>query len=249
MNRNRSKRPRAVRVDTYLVNDTDGLAYEFESDVPFTGTSVKWHDNGQKRAETTYVDGKREGVQREWRKTNDSGSAVQLIGALEWLSHYKDNVLHGEVASYRKSGIKDYSTTYEKGEDVGPTLYYDKNGIMSMHIFEDSELQKIIWFNKEGKKIQERGCVDGEPGDVVLFYDDNEEKDYEMHMVPGTEEESHIVVFDEDGDPQEWRDEGPRDKFLQFVTYTTNLIAALLIGMIGYHVVLRILMENGWIAG
>lgn len=233
------------KLDTYLLFDAQGLAYEFESDIPFTGTSVIWHDNGQKRAETSYVDGMREGVQREWRKSDEGGSVVQLIGTLEWLSHYKDNELHGEVASYRKSGIKDYSTTYENGEDVGPTIYYDKSGAKeSMQIYDGEELQKIIWFDQEGKRTQERAYVDDEPGDVVLVYDDNEQKSYEVHMKPGTEEEDYAVWFDEEGNPHEWKGETLRGRFLQFVTYTTNIIGALLIGMIAYHFVLRLLAEN-----
>jgi len=241
----------AEKFDTYLLFDPDDIAYEFESDVPFTGTAINWHDNGQKRAETAFVGGKREGIQREWRKSEgDSQSTVQLIGTLEWLSHYKDNELHGEVASYRKSGIKVYSTTYENGKDVGPTIYYDKNGtIESKNIYDGDELQKVIWFSKDGKKTQEREYVDGEPGDVVLFYNEDGEKEYELHMVPGTEEESHIVVFDEEGNPHEWKDETTKDKFMRFVTYTTNIIGALLIGMIAFKFVIRWLLENEWIAG
>ena len=39
--------------------ERDGLTYEGDIETPFTGVAVEKHENGQKKAEATYKDGKK----------------------------------------------------------------------------------------------------------------------------------------------------------------------------------------------
>ena len=49
-------------VDSSKLVQRDGLMYEGDSKTPFTGVTVSWRNNGQKKQEGTYKDGMREGL-------------------------------------------------------------------------------------------------------------------------------------------------------------------------------------------
>ena len=44
----------------------DGLMYEGDSETPFTGVAVDKHENGRKKSEATYKDGKIVGLATAW---------------------------------------------------------------------------------------------------------------------------------------------------------------------------------------
>jgi antitoxin component YwqK of YwqJK toxin-antitoxin module len=50
---------------TYL-QDRNGIKYEVNSEVGYTGKYVEWYRNGQKKVEENYVDGKLDGVVTYW---------------------------------------------------------------------------------------------------------------------------------------------------------------------------------------
>ena len=53
------------KVVTYL-QDRGGVMYEPNTEVPFTGVLVKKYDNGQKKKEEHYKDGKEDGLLTWW---------------------------------------------------------------------------------------------------------------------------------------------------------------------------------------
>jgi len=92
----------------------DGRFYFEEK--PFTGVTVSKHDNGQKKWEGNWKDGKQYGLQTEWREN----------GQKERESTYED----GEVvssASYHSNGRKEVEITYEDGKVIS-TRKWDKDG-------------------------------------------------------------------------------------------------------------------------
>ena len=53
-------------VDFSKLVERDGLMYEGDSETPFTGVMVDKYENGQKKFEATFKDGKQEGLSSGW---------------------------------------------------------------------------------------------------------------------------------------------------------------------------------------
>jgi antitoxin component YwqK of YwqJK toxin-antitoxin module len=48
------------------LEDREGVAYLKNSDSPYTGKSFEFHDNGQKKSEENFKDGKPHGIGFNW---------------------------------------------------------------------------------------------------------------------------------------------------------------------------------------
>ena len=53
-------------VDFSKLVERDGLMYEGDSETPFTGVVVRKYENGQKKSQATYKDGKPVGLSTKW---------------------------------------------------------------------------------------------------------------------------------------------------------------------------------------
>ena len=64
---------------TNLVEREGVSYYPFHED-PVNGRVVQWHENGQKKSEANYIDGKRVGVSYEWDSDGKirTGTIVEL---------------------------------------------------------------------------------------------------------------------------------------------------------------------------
>ncbi|MDC0298504.1 hypothetical protein OAL21_04995, partial [Akkermansiaceae bacterium] len=60
------KKSEGVNLDELEVRE--GVAYLKNSDSPYTGKVFEFHDNGQKKSETTLKDGKYDGLSASWYK-------------------------------------------------------------------------------------------------------------------------------------------------------------------------------------
>ena len=60
--------PSVQAVDASKLVKRSGLIYERDSETPFTGVMVEKHENGQKKLERTFKDGKKEGPITRWYK-------------------------------------------------------------------------------------------------------------------------------------------------------------------------------------
>ena len=237
----------AEKFDTYLLFDPDDIAYEFESDVPFTGTAYEWYEDGCKKAEHQFTDGHETGKWREWYPASTvNEEATPIIGSLRTEGDIVDGALHGECRFYRVDGTLQKIGQFAHGDVDGTVEHFDELGNrVELGIYKKNEIKKTVWFRQDGTREQEQSYADGEIGDVVLFYKEDGTKDYEVHMKAGTDEEHHAVWFDEDGEGFLWEDETIMDKVSRYTTIGTNVIGALLIGMIAYHFVARLLTGNG----
>ena len=66
--------PPVQTVDASKLVERDGLDYEGDSETPFTGVVVYKHENGQKKLEMTYRDGKQEGLETWWHENGQKRS-------------------------------------------------------------------------------------------------------------------------------------------------------------------------------
>ena len=98
--------------------ERNGIKYEINSQIPFTGVGVRYWDNGQLVAKQTYKDGKKHGLY-EYYLTN---------GQLFTKGNYKDGKKHGLYETYYRNGQLESKSTYKDGKQNGLWDSYDENG-------------------------------------------------------------------------------------------------------------------------
>ncbi len=98
----------------------EGIWYLKDSKTPYTGKSLKWHENGQKKVERNFKDGKFDGPsnawyengQKRWEANNKDGEADGLV--LEWHENGEKFI----ETNYKNGGIKNRKYWNNKGEPV-----------------------------------------------------------------------------------------------------------------------------------
>jgi antitoxin component YwqK of YwqJK toxin-antitoxin module len=111
----------------------DGLWY-FEGKA-FTGIAGLKHENGQKKTETTYKDGKEHGLYTRWYGPGQKSAE----------GTYKDGKLDGLWTEWYSNGQKQWEFTFKEGKRDGLHTHWHKNG--------QKEEERTF---KNGKKISEK---------------------------------------------------------------------------------------------
>ena len=104
-------------VDASKLVQKGGLTYERNSKTPFTGVRVGKYENGQKKKEATYKDGKLDGLFTGW---HENGQKAQEVT-------YKDGKPEGLGIGWLENGQKWSEVTYKDGKQVSAT-YWDEEG-------------------------------------------------------------------------------------------------------------------------
>ena len=107
--------PPVQTVDISKTVERGGLRYEINSETPFTGVVVvSKYENGQKAQETTYKDGKLEGLVTKWHEN----------GQKEEETTYKDGKIEGLSTAWYDNGQKRSEYTYKDGIFVSKRNWY-----------------------------------------------------------------------------------------------------------------------------
>lgn len=85
------------------------LGMVFYDNEPYTGLSTISYSNGNLAEQTTYLKGKKNGLNQKWYSD----------GTLSFESHYKNNRLHGFVKSWWKNGNIRSESNYVNGNSDG----------------------------------------------------------------------------------------------------------------------------------
>ena len=104
-----------VVVDYDQLERRDGLMYFEEK--PFTGVALKKHENGQKERETTFRDGKRDGLLTDWRKN----------GQKDRETTFKDGRYDGLRTKWHENGQKKEESVYQNRKRIS-SKYWDEDG-------------------------------------------------------------------------------------------------------------------------
>ena len=132
----------------------EGIAYLNGSDTPYTGKSLKWHENGQQRAEGNFKDGKRDGLWGYWSKNGQKKKEV----------NFKDGLKNGLAIGWYDNGQKSQEGNYKDGTDDGLWTIWHENGQKGFEgNFKDGK-KDGLWtsWSKKGQKQQEENYKDGE---------------------------------------------------------------------------------------
>jgi antitoxin component YwqK of YwqJK toxin-antitoxin module len=88
--------------------ERNGITYEVNSQTPFTGNAVRYHQNGQFFFKQYYKDGKREGF---WETFHDNGQ-------LAIRGYWKDGKQEGLWEIYHDDGRLDFTRNYKEGNHI-----------------------------------------------------------------------------------------------------------------------------------
>jgi antitoxin component YwqK of YwqJK toxin-antitoxin module len=99
---------------------------------PFSGTLVKYHENGQLNWEENFKDGKKDGIDKKYNEN----------GQLEKKQSFKYNKKDGVSEEYYKNGQLEEKGNWKEGKPDGVFEYYH----------EDGDLEKKINY-KDGRSV------------------------------------------------------------------------------------------------
>ena len=141
------------------------------------GLYQKWHDNGQKWEEVTYLDGKRHGLYQSW---HDNGQ-----------KHVEDTYvvgkLHGLFQGWFSNGQKHVEETYVDGKPHGLFQGWFSNG--QKHVedtYVDGKLHGLYQeWHDNGQKWEEVTYLDGKRHGLYQKWHDNGQKEVEATYVDG----------------------------------------------------------------
>ena len=120
--------------------ERNGIKYEGISQMPFTGVSTEYYENGQLKEKYTYKDGERNGLGVSYYENGQLNEKITLkdgSGTVEryldngrlWITAtYKDEELNGLNEVYYQNGQLEYQQTYKDGELNGLNEGYYENG-------------------------------------------------------------------------------------------------------------------------
>ena len=111
----------------------NGLIYEINSTIPFTGSFVGYHDNGQISSKGNFKDGKRDGLVEEfylpsgrlWNRKNykdgkrDGLQEIYYDNGKLWVrENHKDGKLDGLVEYFSPYGVLNGIEEYKDGKRI-----------------------------------------------------------------------------------------------------------------------------------
>ena len=97
----------------------DGLYYAPDSDKLYSGESVWYYEDGQKKSEITYKNGKQDGLYTAWYENGQQASEVT----------YKDGKWDGKWTLWYENGQKSGEATYKDGKRIEESFtYWDRDG-------------------------------------------------------------------------------------------------------------------------
>ena len=132
----------------------EGLAYVKGSDAPYTGKMYGLYENGQKKLQGNYKNGKRDGLWVVWHENGQKKSE----------GNYKDGNQDGPITLWHKNGQKSQEVNWKDGKKEGLNVKWHDNGQKQYEAnFKDHKLDGLTTsWHKNGQKRSEVNYKDGE---------------------------------------------------------------------------------------
>jgi len=147
----------------------ESLYYLPFSQVPYSGRSVTFRENGQLASAGTYKDGRKVGLWVGWYSS----------GTKSGERNFKDGKLVTENIWY-ENGQKESEITYKDGKFVTRNNWYENGQKKSELTYKDGTLWSVETWKMDGEKCFETDLKDGNGTHVVR----NDEDGTELFRVP-----------------------------------------------------------------
>ncbi len=139
-------------VDGNKVEEREGVIYLKDSKIPFTGKAIALHENGQKKMEGNFKNGKKDGLETSWyedgqKRSEDNFKDGKLDGlSIFWFPNgqkgnegiYKDGITEGIHKMWHENGQMRAEAKFENG--IGSTKFWNSKG-ESVNSFEETGLK------------------------------------------------------------------------------------------------------------
>ena len=102
-----------------FLQERNGIQYEVNSEVGFTGKYVEYFKNGQKLIEKDYKNGKLEGLVTEWHENGQKKSKIKTKNG---------KVVDGLLIEWHENGQKRSEANWKNGDFDGVVTFWDKEG-------------------------------------------------------------------------------------------------------------------------
>jgi len=110
--------------------ERNGIIYEVNSQIPFSGREVHYHENFQLQGKGNFKDGERHGPLEYYYEN----------GQLEAKANYKDGELNGPLENYHENGQLEAKANYKDGELNGLwESYYENGELVSKYCYRNGE--------------------------------------------------------------------------------------------------------------
>ena len=86
------------KIKRSMIQERNGICYEVNQEVPFTGAIVEFYDDGQRELSVQYKNGKRDGLCISYFENGQiKGKAQWKDGGpdVEWLRYYENGKIRG----------------------------------------------------------------------------------------------------------------------------------------------------------
>lgn len=103
-----------------LAQDEIGAWYYTLNNVPYTGCAVQYYTNSIQAAESNFIEGYQDGIQREWYQN----------GLLKIEFGMKNNINHGIVKSWFENGVLKYEAEYDMGVRLWSKKYNEQGELI-----------------------------------------------------------------------------------------------------------------------
>ena len=156
----------------------EGVFYLKGVDTRYTGNAIALYENGQKKAEDNFKDGKRDGLQLFWHQNGQKKGEINWKNGkqnglyLGWYENgkkameekYKDGKPYGSYMAWHKNGQKRSEGNYKNGKREGLFVDWHKNGQKSAEMnYKDDKWDGLHrGWHENGQILREANYKDGE---------------------------------------------------------------------------------------
>jgi antitoxin component YwqK of YwqJK toxin-antitoxin module len=172
-------------IDGNTLVESGGVIYEKNSEEPLNGIA-EWHyNNGHKKLEGTYKDGRRVGLWTEWYENGQKQYEInykdgQQNGLYKWWYengqkkgeiNYKDGQQNGLDTLWHENGRKKSEQNYKNGKKNGLwTEWYENEQKKQEMTYKDGRrVGLVIEWHKKGQKKSVENYKNGKPEGLVTY--------------------------------------------------------------------------------
>ena len=131
-------------IDFEQLVERDGIYYENNSEVGFTGWAVTTYENGQKKYEGAFKDGKRNGEDTGWYEN----------GQKKYEGTCKNGEWVGKRTAWYENGQKKYEGTSKNGEMEGKHSQWYENGQKQVEsTWKDGKMIESTTWDENGRAL------------------------------------------------------------------------------------------------
>jgi len=102
------------------LQDKIGAWYYTLNNIPYTGCAIQYYPNGIMAAESNFVNGYQEGIQRIWFQN----------GQLMAETNYSNNIPHGKCIEWYEDGTLSFEAEYDMGTKIRSKTYSEQGKIV-----------------------------------------------------------------------------------------------------------------------